>query len=74
RIRDEPANAADNQPLRDALAANGEEFNGTGLQIASVDFANKFPMNDLRRPLNIMDTYEGFQLNHTYMPKFMNRF
>lgn len=72
RIRDEPANAADNQLLRDALAANGEEFNGTGLQIASIDFANKFPMNDLRRPLNIMDSYEGIQLNFTYMPKFMN--
>lgn len=72
RIRDEPANAADAQPLRNALAANGEEFNGTGLQIASKDFANKFPMNDLRRPLNIMDTYEGIQLNHTYMPKFMS--
>ena len=72
RIRDEPANAADRDPLRAALAANGEEFNGTGLQIASKDFAEKFPMNDLRRPLNIMDNYEGFQLNHTYMPKFMN--
>lgn len=73
RIRDEPANADEDQMLRDALAANGEEFNGTGLQIASVDFANKFPMNDLRRPLNIMGDYEGIQLNHTYMPKFMNR-
>ncbi|MFC4722267.1 RagB/SusD family nutrient uptake outer membrane protein [Geojedonia litorea] len=72
RIRDEPANAADNQPLRAALKANGQEFNGTGLQIASKDFVNKFPLNDLRRPLNIMESYEGFQLNHTYMPKFMN--
>ena len=72
RIRDEPANADDNQLLRDALAANGEEFNGTGLQIASVDFYEKFPANDLRRPLNIMDNYEGIQLNHTYLPKFMN--
>ena len=72
RIRDEPANAEDNQALRDALAANGEEFNGTGLQIASLDFANKFPMNDLRRPLNIMGDYEGIPLNHTYLPKFMN--
>ena len=72
RIRDEPANADDRDPLRAALAANGEEFNGTGLQIASKDFAENFPMNDLRRPLNIMDSYEGFQLNNTYMPKFMN--
>ncbi|TMM52004.1 RagB/SusD family nutrient uptake outer membrane protein [Maribacter algarum] len=73
RIRDEPVNSDDRQLLRDALAANGEEFNGTGLQIASVDFVNKFPMNDLRRPLNIMGDYEGIPLNHTYMPKFMNR-
>ncbi|WP_282040893.1 RagB/SusD family nutrient uptake outer membrane protein [Winogradskyella flava] len=72
RIRDEPANSDDRDPLRAALTANGEEFNGTGLQIASLDFANKFPANDLRRPLNIMDSYEGFQLNHTYMPKFMS--
>ena len=72
RIRDEPANAADRDPLRAALAANGQEFNGTGLQIASRDFANKFPTNDLRRPLNIMDSYAGFALNHTYLPKFMN--
>ena len=73
RIRDEPVNSDDRQLLRDALAANGEEFNGTGLQIASADFANTFPMNDLRRPLNIMSDYEGIPLNHTYMPKFMNR-
>lgn len=72
RIRDEPKNAADNEPLRAALSANGQEFNGTGLQIASKDFANKFPTNDLRRPINIMDSYAGFELNHTYMPKFMN--
>ncbi|WP_299059438.1 RagB/SusD family nutrient uptake outer membrane protein [uncultured Polaribacter sp.] len=72
RIRDEPANAADKDPLIAALKANGQEFNGTGLQIASKDFANKFPANDLRRPLNIMDSYAGFPLNHTYLPKFMN--
>lgn len=73
RIRDEPANSKDRNLLRAALAANGEEFNGTGLQIASVDFVNTFPMNDLRRPLNIMSEYEGIPLNHTYLPKFMNR-
>ncbi|MFD2727648.1 RagB/SusD family nutrient uptake outer membrane protein [Hyunsoonleella rubra] len=72
RLRDEPQNAEDLEPLKDALAANGESFNGTGLQIASKDFAEKFPMNDLRRPLNVNDMYEGIQLNHTYMPKFMN--
>ena len=72
RIRDEPANAADKASLVAALAANGASFNGTGLQIASVDFVEKFPMNDLRRPLNIAGTYAGVQLNHTYMPKFWN--
>ncbi|PWH84452.1 RagB/SusD family nutrient uptake outer membrane protein [Algibacter marinivivus] len=72
RIRDEPAPGEDQDALRAALAANGQEFNGTGLQIASKDFAEKFPMNDLRRPLNVMDSYEGIQLNHTYMPKFMS--
>ena len=72
RIRDEPAPGEDQDALRAALAANGEEFNGTGLQIASKDFVNKFPANDLRRPLNIMGSYAGIQLNHTYMPKFMN--
>lgn len=72
RLRDEPANADDKDSLIAALAANEQEFNGTGLQIASVDFANKFPMNDLRRPLNIMGDYEGIELNHTYLPKFMN--
>ncbi|WP_242204078.1 RagB/SusD family nutrient uptake outer membrane protein [Aestuariivivens insulae] len=72
RLRDEPANTADTDALKAALAANGEAFNGTGLQIASKDFAEKFPVNDLRRPLNVSDTYEGIQLNHTYMPKFMN--
>lgn len=72
RIRDEPAPGEDQNALKAALAANGQEFNGTGLQIASKDFANKFPTNDLRRSINIMDSYAGIQLNHTYLPKFMN--
>ncbi|TNJ44978.1 RagB/SusD family nutrient uptake outer membrane protein [Tamlana fucoidanivorans] len=72
RLRDEPANNDDREALIAALAANGEAMNGTGLQVASKDFAEKFPQNDLRRPYNIMDTYEGIQLNFPYMPKFMN--
>jgi starch-binding outer membrane protein, SusD/RagB family len=72
RIRDEPAPGEDQNALKAALAANGQEFNGTGLQIASKDFANKFPTNDLRRSINIMDSYAGIQLNHSYLPKFMN--
>lgn len=72
RLRDEPADADQRGALGDALAARGEQFNGTGLQIASKGFAESFPMNDLRRPLNVMDNYLGFDLVFTYMPKFMN--
>lgn len=72
RLRDEPLNSSERSALGDALAARGEQFNGTGLQIATPGFANSFPMNDLRRPLNIMDNYLGFDLVFTYMPKFMN--
>jgi hypothetical protein len=72
RLRDEPADADQRSALGDALAARGEQFNGTGLQIASKGFAESFPMNDLRRPLNVMDNYLGFDLVFTYMPKFMN--
>jgi hypothetical protein len=72
RLRDEPANTDERDALADALSANGQAFNGTGLQVASKDFAEKFPLNDLRRPLNIVDNYLGFDLNFPYMPKFWN--
>ncbi|SFD27669.1 RagB/SusD family nutrient uptake outer membrane protein [Algibacter pectinivorans] len=72
RLRDEPKNSAERGALREALSERDEAFNGTGLQVASRDFAEKFPLNDLRRPLNIMDTYLGFELNFPYMPKFWN--
>lgn len=72
RLRDEPANTSERGDLAAALAARGEQFNGTGLQIATPGFANSFPANDLRRPLNIMDSYLGFDLAFTYIPKFMN--
>ena len=72
RLRDEPANSDERSALADALSARGEAFNGTGLQVASKDFAEKFPLNDLRRPLNILDNYLGFELNFPYMPKFWN--
>lgn len=72
RLRDEPKNTAERSALSAALTARGEAFNGTGLQIASKDFAEKFPMNDLRRPLNVLDSYLGFELAFPYMPKFMN--
>ncbi|WP_200979930.1 RagB/SusD family nutrient uptake outer membrane protein [Echinicola sp. 20G] len=72
RLRDEPANTSERDALAKALAENGQAFNGTGLQIASKDFAEKFPKNDLRRPMNVMDNYLGFELVFPYMPKFMN--
>ncbi|MFK7936472.1 MAG: RagB/SusD family nutrient uptake outer membrane protein, partial [Saprospiraceae bacterium] len=72
RLRDEPLNTNERDALSAALSANGEAFNGTGLQVASKDFAEKFPLNDLRRPLNILDNYLGFELVFPYMPKNMN--
>ncbi|MUH37398.1 RagB/SusD family nutrient uptake outer membrane protein [Zobellia amurskyensis] len=72
RLRDEPKNSSERAALASALSANGEAFNGTGLQVASKDFAEKFPLNDLRRPLNVMDNYLGFELNFPYMPKIWN--
>ncbi len=72
RLRDEPLNTDERDALRDALSANGQAFNGTGLQVASKDFAEKFPMNDLRRELNIVDNYLGFDLVFPYMAKFWN--
>ncbi len=72
RLRDEPKNTSERGALSAALTARGEAFNGTGLQIASKDFAEKFPKNDLRRPLNIMDNYLGFELVFPYMAKCMN--
>ncbi|TKD63411.1 RagB/SusD family nutrient uptake outer membrane protein [Flavobacterium sp. ASW18X] len=72
RLRDEPANSDERGALGDALRARGEAFNGTGLQVAAKDFAEKFPLNDLRRPLNIVNNYLGFELNFPYMAKFWN--
>ncbi len=72
RLRDEPKSKADKNALKAALAANGEAMTGTGLQVPLPDFVNKFPVNDLRRPLYIQDTYEGIQLKFPYMPKFWN--
>lgn len=72
RLRDEPKNSSERSALAAALTDRNEAFNGTGLQVASKDFAEKFPMNDLRRPLNVMDSYLGFELNYPYMPKVMN--
>lgn len=72
RLRDEPKNASERAALSAALTARGEAFNGTGLQVASKDFAEKFPINDSRRSLNIIDNYLGYDLNFPYMGKFWN--
>ena len=72
RLRDEPKNTSERNALKDALTARGEAFNGTGLQVASKDFAEKFPLNDKRRELNIVDNYLGFDLVFPYMAKFWN--
>jgi hypothetical protein len=47
-------------------------MNGTGLQIPLPDLVNKYPMNDLRRPSNILDVYGGVKLKFPYMPKLWN--
>ncbi|WP_282122049.1 RagB/SusD family nutrient uptake outer membrane protein [Algibacter mikhailovii] len=72
RLRDEPLNTDERGALGDALRDGGEAFNGTGLQVASKDFAEKFPTNDLRRELNIVDNYLGFDLVFPYIAKFWN--
>ncbi|AWW32857.1 RagB/SusD family nutrient uptake outer membrane protein [Echinicola strongylocentroti] len=72
RLRDEPANTDQRDELSQGLTSEGQTFNGTGLQVASKDFAEKFPQNDLRRPLNIMDHYLGYELVFPYMKKMMN--
>lgn len=72
RLRDEPKNSADKTALTVALAKNGEAFDGTGLQVCIPDFVEKFPINDLRRPLNIKTSYEGIELIWPYVPKMWN--
>ncbi|SEQ09045.1 RagB/SusD family nutrient uptake outer membrane protein [Neolewinella agarilytica] len=72
RIRDEPLNSGERGTLRDILASRGEAMNGTGLQIPLPDLVNKFPLNDLRRPHNIITNYQGVELKFPYMPKLWN--
>lgn len=72
RLRDEPKDSKLRNNLGAALAAIGQEFNGYGLTVPLPDLVKKFPVNDLRRPMNIMSNYLGYELNYQYMPKFMN--
>ncbi len=72
RIRDEPLNSEERGALSAALNQRSEEFNGFGLTVALPSFAETFPMDDLRRPLNVLNEYLGFQLRFTYLPKHWN--
>ena len=72
RIRDEPENSDERDALLDSLNTLDQGFTGTGLAVALPDLVDKFPIDDLRRPLNVLDSYLGFQLNFPYMPKFWN--
>lgn len=72
RLRDEPKNTSERTALSDSLKSLGLAFNGTGLQVACKSFAEEFPVNDLRRPMNVMDKFLGFDLVFPYMPKMWN--
>ncbi len=72
RIRDEPADADQKDALSAALAERGEGFTGFGLAVPLPDFVNEFPLDDLRRPSNIVTSYLGFELKFPYMPKLWN--
>lgn len=72
RIRDEPANSDERNALIADLAARNEEFNGFGLTVCLPSFAEEFPQDDLRRPLNVASEYLGYQLKFNYMPKHWN--
>ena len=70
RIQDEPKVAKDRNALIAALAAQGEKFDGAGLRVVMKDLRDKFPKNDLRRPMTVCDNYLGYPLKFIYMPKF----
>jgi hypothetical protein len=72
RIRDEPAKSSERAALTAALEARNEGFTGYGLAIPLPDFQEKFPLDDLRRPMNIITEYLGFKLKFPYMPKNWN--
>lgn len=72
RIRDEPANSEERNALIEALTERGEEFNGFGLTVCLPSFAESFPQDDLRRPLNVANEYLGYELKYHYMPKHWN--
>lgn len=68
----EPLNSDDRSALVADLAAIGQEFNGFAQAVALPSFRDEFPMDDLRRPLNVLNEYLGYPLIHTYLPKHWN--
>lgn len=72
RIQDEPKSAKDRSALTAALAARNEGFNGGGLAIPMGDLVDKFPLDDLRRPMTVVTNYLGYNLKFPYMPKKWN--
>ena len=72
RLRDEPKKSSEKAALRSALEARNEGFTGYGLAIPKCGFVDEFPKDDLRRPMNVVENYLGFELNYPYMPKMWN--
>lgn len=72
RIRDEPKNSEDKKALKKALSERDEGFTGYGLAIPKCGFVDEFPKDDLRRPMNIVENYLGYDLKYPYMPKKWN--
>lgn len=72
RIRDEPLNSDDRSSLSDSLAADNFGMTGYGLAIPLPDLVNNFPVDDLRRSSNIIESIYGFELTFPYMPKLWN--
>jgi starch-binding outer membrane protein, SusD/RagB family len=72
RLRDEPKVSSKRNAFAVALAERGEEFNGYGLAVPLNDVIKKYPKDDLRRPMNLMDNYLGYELRYTYLKKRTN--
>lgn len=72
RLRDEPKISSQRNAFAALLNSRGEEFNGYGLAVPLNDLVNKYPENDLRRPMNLMNNYLGYDLTYTYLKKRTN--
>lgn len=72
RIRDEPLNSDQRPALEDSLSALDYGMTGFGLSIPLPDLVNKFPVDDLRRDSNILESMFGIELTFQYMPKLWN--